>query len=344
MTGVLSAGVGVCGVSAAVAAAPVVQAKSLEIAYTIGTILLFGVLCMFLFPIVGKALGMGYIQFGAWAGTGILNSAQVAGAALAFQPGGIETLKVAEIFNITRVLFLPIIVVWLAIWYVRREQAAQRDVQKVDAMQVVISKFPIFVLGFILMFLLSSTGIFAPARHYQGAYFDNSDKTLKRVDKRSGKEINNYLKDADVATLTKELEKIKRDDQRSALQRLIDGKKIMTEADDDTLRGHRQRQDTVEGRQRDPDPRASRRAAYRPEDRHVPRLDRVVLHLRSRRAGNADHHVVDPAGRRPAARHRLHRWGDQGDRIADRRHAAGCRNHLRHRRRTWKTNLIAVPR
>jgi len=93
MTGVLSAGVGVCGVSAAVAAAPVVQAKSLEIAYTIGTILLFGVLCMFLFPIVGKSLGMGYIQFGAWAGTGILNSAQVAGAALAFQPGGIETLK-----------------------------------------------------------------------------------------------------------------------------------------------------------------------------------------------------------------------------------------------------------
>jgi len=224
-------------VSAAVAAAPVVQAKSLEIAYTIGTILLFGVLCMFLFPIVGKSLGMGYIQFGAWAGTGILNSAQVAGAALAFQPGGIETLKVAEIFNITRVLFLPIIVVWLAIWYVRREQAAQRQVQKVDAMQVVISKFPIFVLGFILMFLLSSTGIFAPARHYQGAYFDNSDKMLKRVDKRSGKEINNYLKDSDLATLTKELERVKREDQRSALQRLIDGKKVVSEADDDTLRG-----------------------------------------------------------------------------------------------------------
>jgi uncharacterized membrane protein YadS len=151
MTGVLSAGVGVCGVSAAVAAAPVVQAKSTEIAYTIGTILLFGVICMFVFPIVGKALGMGYITFGAWAGTGILNSAQVAGAALAFQPTGIETLKVAEIFNITRVLFLPIIVIWLAIWYVKREVGAQ----KVDVGQVLISKFPLFVLGFILMFLLS---------------------------------------------------------------------------------------------------------------------------------------------------------------------------------------------
>jgi uncharacterized membrane protein YadS len=236
MTGVLSAGVGVCGVSAAVAAAPVVQAKSLEIAYTIGTILLFGVLCMFIFPIVGKSLGMGPIQFGAWAGTGILNSAQVAGAALAFQPTGIETLKVAEIFNITRVLFLPIIVVWLAVWYVRREEAAARHVEKVDIMSVIIGKFPVFVLGFILMFLLSSTGIFAPARHYQGAYFDNSDKVMVRQD-RSGKEINNFLKDADVAALSKDIEKVKREDQRAALQRLIDGRKVMSEDDDDTLRG-----------------------------------------------------------------------------------------------------------
>ncbi len=237
MTGVMSSGIGVCGVSASVAAAPVVQAKSIEIAYTIGTVLLFGVVCMFLFPIVGKALGMGYVQFGAWAGTGILNSAQVAGAALAFQPGGIETLKVAEIFNITRVLFLPIIVLWLALWYVKREEAAARHVQRVDLAAVIVGKFPLFVLGFILMFLLSSTGIFAPARHYQGAYFDNSDKILKRVDKRTGKEINNFLKDTEVETLKKEFDKLPRPDQKEAIQRLVDNKKIMSEADDATVRG-----------------------------------------------------------------------------------------------------------
>jgi uncharacterized membrane protein YadS len=232
MTGVMSAGIGVCGVSASVAAAPVVQAKSTEIAYTIGTVLLFGVVCMFTFPIVGKALGMGYVQFGAWAGTGILNSAQVAGAALAFQPGGIETLKVAEIFNITRVLFLPIIVLWLALWYVKREVGAQ----KVDVTQVIVSKFPVFVLGFILMFLLSSTGIFAPARHYQGSYFDNSDKALIKKD-RSGKETSNYLKDADLETLKKDAVKVQRDDQKAAVQRLIENKKIMSEQDDATVRG-----------------------------------------------------------------------------------------------------------
>jgi len=232
MTGVLAAGVGVCGVSAAVAVAPVVKAKSTEIAYTIGTILLFGVICMFIFPIVGKAMGMGYIQFGAWAGTGILNSAQVAGAALAFQPNGIETLKVAEIFNITRVLFLPIIVLWLAVWYVKREQGAE----KVDLLQVIVGKFPVFVLGFILMFALSSTGIFAPAQHYQGAYFDNGEKAMTTKDKE-GKTVSTLLGDKDLAALKAEADKVQRQDQKAALQRLVENKKLMSIDDDDTLRG-----------------------------------------------------------------------------------------------------------
>ncbi len=185
MTAVLSAGVGVCGVSAAVAAAPVVNAKAAEIAYTIGTILVWGVGCMFLFPTIGHLLDMGPVQFGAWAGTGILNSAQVAGAALAFDPTGIETLKVAEIFNITRVLFLPIVVLWLATWYVKHEVGAE----KVDLGKVLFAKFPVFVLGFILMFLLSTLGAFTPAGHYQGKYFSaeqiKEDKLLKGKETRA---------------------------------------------------------------------------------------------------------------------------------------------------------------
>ena len=176
---------------------------------------------MFIFPPVGHALGMGPVQFGAWAGTGILNSAQVAGAALAFQPNGIETLKVAEIFNITRVLFLPIIVLWLAVWYVKREEGAQ----KVAIGQVIIGKFPVFVLGFILVFALSSTGIFAPANHYKGKYFDNNIKESK------------LLKDEDIATLKAEAGKVQREDRKAALARLIENKKVMSIDDDDTLRG-----------------------------------------------------------------------------------------------------------
>jgi uncharacterized membrane protein YadS len=229
MGGVLSAGLGVCGVSATVAAAPVVQAKSVEIAYTIGTILLWGVGCMFVFPIIGQVLNLGYVQFGAWAGTGILNSAQVAGAALAYQPDGIETLKVAEIFNITRVLFLPIIVLWLAVWYVKREDGGAG--QKVNVGKVIFEKFPVFVLGFILMFALSSTGVFAPAQHYKGKYFNNDIKESK------------LLSAEQVALLTAELPKVtgktekQAAERKEALGRLIANRKIMSRDDDAAIRG-----------------------------------------------------------------------------------------------------------
>ncbi len=224
MGGVLSAGMGVCGVSATVASAPVVQAKSVEIAYTIGTILLWGVGCMFLFPVIGNMLDLGHIQFGAWAGTGILNSAQVAGAALAYQPDGIETLKVAEIFNITRVLFLPIIVLWLAVWYVKREGESSGG--KVNVGKVVFEKFPVFVLGFILMFALSSTGAFAPPNHYKGKYFDNTNVKASKM-----------LKDEQIAKLKAEAGKLQRADRKAALARLMENRKIMSLEDDAVIRG-----------------------------------------------------------------------------------------------------------
>jgi len=223
MGGVLSAGMGVCGVSATVAAAPVVQAKSVEIAYTIGTILIWGVASMFLFPVIGNMLDLGYIQFGAWAGTGILNSAQVAGAALAYQPDGIETLKVAEIFNITRVLFLPIIVLWLALWYVKHE--GETEGQQVKVGSIIFEKFPVFVLGFILMFALSSTGVFAPAQHYKGKYFDNNIKAEK------------MLKEEQAVTLAAEASKLQRDDRKEALASLIENRKVMTIEVETVLRG-----------------------------------------------------------------------------------------------------------
>jgi len=221
MTGVLSAGLGVCGVSATVAASPVVQAKSGEIAYTIGTILLWGVGCMFIFPTVGHVLNMGPVQFGAWAGTGILNSAQVAGAALAFDPHGIETLKVAEIFNITRVLFLPIIVLWLAAWFVKHEENAV----KVNLTEVLVAKFPLFVLGFIAMFALSSTGVFAPAGHYQGKYFSSAEVKEDKL-----------LKPKEVRSLEGELSKARNANETKALQDLIANRKVMTREESETLK------------------------------------------------------------------------------------------------------------
>lgn len=196
MTGVLAAGMGVCGVSATVAVAPVVKAKSEEMAYTIGTILSFGIICMFIFPTVGKMAGMNPVQFGAWAGTGILNSAQVAAAALAFNSVDIKTLKVAEIFNITRVLFLPIIVLVLATWF------GKDSGQKLSFKTVVIDKFPIFILGFLLLFGLSSAGLFSPPQHYKGKYIDVSYSERSQVTDEERRVLGNALQEGELAGLS----------------------------------------------------------------------------------------------------------------------------------------------
>lgn len=180
LTGVLSAGLGVCGVSAAVASAPVVKARGIDMAYSIGMLLLVGVVGLFTFPPIAKIVGFNELQFGAWAGTGILNSAQVAAAALIFDPHTIETLKVAEIFNITRILFLPFIVILLAVWFAKGEEQ-EEGAEKLNLTKILVQKFPLFVIGFILMFAFSSTGVFTPKGYeLHGKHFYNFKKDEKK--------------------------------------------------------------------------------------------------------------------------------------------------------------------
>ncbi len=218
MTGVLSAGMGVCGVSATVAVAPVVKAKSEEMAYTIGTILSFGIICMFIFPTIGKLVGMNAVQFGAWAGTGILNSAQVAAAALAFNSVDIKTLKVAEIFNITRVLFLPIIVLVLATWF------GKESGHKLSFKTVVVDKFPLFIIGFLLLFFMSSVGLFSPPTHYKGKYIDVSYNDRTQITDKEWEVLNNALQEDHIKGLD--------ETQMAAVQDLVKQRQIAGNYDD----------------------------------------------------------------------------------------------------------------
>jgi hypothetical protein len=112
-------------------------------------------------------------------------------------------------------------VLWLAVWYMRREEGAK----KMAIGEIIVGKFPVFVLGFILLFALSTTGVFAPAQHYKGKYFDNNIKEEK------------LLKDDQVATLQAELGKIEREDQKAAVERLIAERKVASPDHDTLLRG-----------------------------------------------------------------------------------------------------------
>ncbi len=226
LVGVLSAGMGVCGVSAAVAAAPVVKARGVDMAYSIGMLLLVGVVGLFVFPPVAKIVGMNALQFGAWAGTGILNSAQVAAAALIFDPHTIETLKVAEIFNITRILFLPFIVIVLAVWFAKGEEAEEGKAN-VNIGKVLVDKFPIFVLGFIIMFAFSSTGIFTPqgVELHGKAFYNFKPDESKEVRTRDLKKIQALIETGAVTD-----EKVK-----AALEKLVADRQVTSSEQTDLV-------------------------------------------------------------------------------------------------------------
>ncbi|MCL6638359.1 MAG: putative sulfate exporter family transporter [Firmicutes bacterium] len=159
---VLAAGCSICGVSAIVAAAPSVKARTADVAYSIATILAFGVACLFFFPLLGTWFGLTPGQFGVWVGTGLLNSGQVLAASLAFEPGSAAapsgSLKTGEIFNLTRVVLLPFVVYLLVYAYARVSGKTVNPGEGIcrDASR----KFPIFVLGFLAMVVLSSAGVF----------------------------------------------------------------------------------------------------------------------------------------------------------------------------------------
>ena len=162
MTAVLANACGVCGVSAAVATAPGVEAKPAQVAYAIATILGFGIFTMFISPFIGHALGLTDLQYGAWIGTGILNSGQVLAAALAFNPSVAPgtAVSVAEIWNIMRVISIPFAVFGVTIWYwAGQKRSAEAGKQKTLGV-LLVEKFPVFVLGFLVMVLLTSTGAF----------------------------------------------------------------------------------------------------------------------------------------------------------------------------------------
>lgn len=157
LMGVMAAGTGICGVSAAVAVAPVVNAKPRDFFYAVGTILLFGTVALFTFPYIGKALGMSQPVFGAWVGTAILNTAQLVAAATWY---GHDSLLTANIINIVRVGFIPLVVIYCIWFYVIRQATAEGKHEKINKWQVVKEKFPLFILGFFAMVTLNEFGVF----------------------------------------------------------------------------------------------------------------------------------------------------------------------------------------
>ena len=126
----ISFGTAICGGSAIAAMAPVVKAKSDEIAVSLATVFTLNAAALVLFPAVGHFLHLDQGQFGLWAGLAIHDTSSVVGAASAYGP---EALALATTVKLTRALWIMPCVLLAAL--------LSRSDQKV--------KFPLFIAGFV---------------------------------------------------------------------------------------------------------------------------------------------------------------------------------------------------
>ena len=105
----LGAGTGICGNSAIVAVAPLIDAEDDDIALSVGAVNLLGLLAMLTLPALGSWLSIGGEEFGVWAGSSIhaVPQAVTAGFALGPEAGAMATLvKLVRVAMLAPMVFV----------------------------------------------------------------------------------------------------------------------------------------------------------------------------------------------------------------------------------------------
>lgn len=135
-TGLLiSIGTAICGGSAIAAVVPVLRPQEHETSVALGTVFLLNAVALFVFPVVGHAVGLTPHQFGLWCAMAIHDTSSVVGAALRYGP---EALAVATPVKLARALWILPLTVGLAAWRRREGHAVTGKVRR-----------PWFIAGFL---------------------------------------------------------------------------------------------------------------------------------------------------------------------------------------------------
>lgn len=140
-----AAATSICGVTAAVATAPAIDADDRELAYTVANVTLFGLLAMLSYPYLASVLfPSSELGAGLFLGTGIHDTSQVLGAALAYRDlyGAEEAFRVATVTKLTRNLFIVVVIPFLA-WQHRKSRGTNAPISMREL-------FPAFLLAFLL--------------------------------------------------------------------------------------------------------------------------------------------------------------------------------------------------
>ncbi len=148
-------GTAICGNTAIIATAPILEADEEEMGFAVATITLFGMLAVLLYPLIGHWIGLSDRTFGLWAGTAVNDTSQVVAVGAMYSE---TALNVATIVKLTRnTLMAPLIVlVGLAssLGLMNKASTNARQASRLDWAKLI----PGFVIGFLVMSLIRTAG------------------------------------------------------------------------------------------------------------------------------------------------------------------------------------------
>jgi uncharacterized integral membrane protein (TIGR00698 family) len=153
----IAVGTSICGITAIVATAPVIDADDEETSYAVATIALFGMAALFCYPFLAHLIFAEPLHAGLFLGTSIHDTSQVAGAGLTYQQlfDAPEALDAAVVTKLVRNLSMLGVIPLMGMLYHRGRRAeAVSSAGEPRKIRIV----PLFVLGFLAMTLVRTIG------------------------------------------------------------------------------------------------------------------------------------------------------------------------------------------
>ena len=149
----IAVGTSICGATAIVALAPAINAKKEEISYAIANITVFGLIAMFLYPLLAFIVfNDNSLAVGLFLGTSIHETAQVAGSGMIYaeQYENPSVLDIATVIKLVRNTMMVMVIPLLA--YVARKNSKQNNKINIGSI------FPYFIIGFLVFGMIRTIG------------------------------------------------------------------------------------------------------------------------------------------------------------------------------------------
>lgn len=152
----IGAGSSICGAAAVLGTEPVVKARADQVTVAVATVVVFGTICIFLYPALyqwNQAAGFipgGATEFGIYTGATVHEVAQVVAAARSMSPEAADT---AVVTKMVRVMMLAPFLLILSAWLARTERA-EAGAKGKSRMTI-----PWFAFGFIAIVLFNSLNL-----------------------------------------------------------------------------------------------------------------------------------------------------------------------------------------